>query len=111
MTPQASRDLDYACLLIARYERFLDQVDSINPIVSRSAYAALGDVLEHAKALYDTIASNPQRWQEGLSSGAIGGLQPLADFTPSTGETYGVALPDHREEFLARAWRSRQCEP
>lgn len=108
MTPQASRDLDLVCLLIARYEKALNEVDSPNPTVSRVAYSTLTHLLEQAKALYQVIVSDPVRWQEGLDSGAVGGLQPLNNFTPGPDETYGVYIPDHGS-LVDRAAEAYRC--
>jgi len=110
MTPQAGRDLDRVCLLLARYVKALDEVDSQNPVISRMALSMLEGLYVQAEALYAEISSDAHRWQEGLDSGAIGGLAPLRAFTPGPGETYGVVLPDGND-LASRAVEAYRCAP
>ena len=108
MTPQGARDLDRVCLLLARYEKALDEVDSPNVIVALRAYSTLTDLFIQAKALYDEIVSDPLRWQEGLTTGAVNGLEPLRAFTPEPGETYGVQVPG-ASDLTDRAVEAYRC--
>lgn len=97
MTPQGSRDLDRVCLLLARYEKALSEVDSTLPVVSSQARRMLDLLFEQAHALYDEIVSDPWRWQEALATGAVPGLQAMRDYfeDPDPSETYGAYLPDY----------------
>lgn len=108
MTPQGARDLDRVCLLLARYEKALNEVDSQNVVVARQAYGMLTDLFIQAKALYDEIVSDPMRWQEGLATGAVNGLEPLQAFTPEPGETYGVQVPV-ASDLTERAVEAYRC--
>lgn len=110
MTPQGASDLARVQVLLDRYMKAWDEVDSTNPTISRTARRRLDDLFVQAQALYAEIVSDPFRWQEGLGSGAVSSLDPIRNYTdhPDPGETYGVCLPD-QQMLTDRAVESYRC--
>lgn len=107
---QGASDLDRVYTLLSRYEKALSEVDSLYPTVSMQARETLDHLFEQAHALYDEIVSDPVRWQKGLATGAVPGLQRLRDYAenPDPGETYGAYIPDS-DLLMERAVEAYRC--
>ena len=110
MTLRWESDLSRVQVLLDRYMGLWDQVDSTNPVISGRARTLLEELFVMAQALYAEIVSDPIRWQEGLSSGAVSGLDPIRRYAenPDPAETYGVELPD-TEILMDRAVEAYRC--